>query len=529
MTVEFLTTSSSDSSPELFSFATALSHSLMHELIEKLPALYKQASSSSSSSQEDEVQYQLLISVQRLRCLLKTNVAKSLEDLMDGDSKTNNPVRIVMQSIGEYFKHLGHQTSSMHAHMIQIESLNVLFLWISWSTQAHLRVSNEESNEPHPTTFVDQLVEDREILFQVFHSIFSLLNPMEENENENEMKTDDSDAMDWNVSLQSHALELYCDTRCLFTTQFAHSIDLSPLVWTPSLPLRNRVDVFFHYTVSAQEDAEHHLTAYAKSCLVNPNQKQEAAQVLEHIVTVHDLHRPESEKIVRQFAKEIKASAPIKYLEMQMTALRRTFEEEAEGEGNFERTKAMAKRFSSTLGIGVVAMSLRQPLVRFLSEGMRFGFENPPSHFAFLEVMRSYLSHANVSMKRQLAGQFEALSTLDSLESEMLSSFEKALEVRGSLRPLHRLKRKSAGKDAAGAQSKRRISLGSVGGSSPQSILSSNHLADIQEHDDVSEMEDHSQVSMDKVGSPSPLGQDKEVRELSLSLFMTIFICTNLY
>ncbi|RLN95960.1 hypothetical protein BBJ28_00009767 [Nothophytophthora sp. Chile5] len=181
------------------------------------------------------------------------------------------------------------------------------------------------------------------------------------------------------------------------------------------------------------------LVALGRVSLCNPNKKHQAAAVLQYFTS----NGKTSVEVVKAFGKQVKTEAPVRYLEIQMTALRQLFNailvwkedleaaeatdkpnEEASAEQeelkekveiNELELKELARRFSQSLGVGKITSSLRAPFLRFLGEGVRFSLEKP-THFEFLEAMRAYLSHLDKSSTAQLRERFtqrlEALSDI---------------------------------------------------------------------------------------------------------------------
>lgn len=179
------------------------------------------------------------------------------------------------------------------------------------------------------------------------------------------------------------------------------------------------------------------LAALGRAALCNPSNKRQAAAVLAYF-TSEDKTALE---VIKEFSKQVKADAPVRYLEIQMTALRRAYnallgwkeelaalevdtsgeeaiQEEIEELNDTIETSALeledlAKRLSRSLGVGKIAASLRASFLRFLCEGVRYSLERK-SHFGFLASMRPFLSHLDRASTRQLHGYFE--QSLEALE-----------------------------------------------------------------------------------------------------------------
>ncbi|CAH0484442.1 unnamed protein product [Peronospora farinosa] len=175
------------------------------------------------------------------------------------------------------------------------------------------------------------------------------------------------------------------------------------------------------------------LVALGRVSLCNPSKKHQAAAILQYFTSSSE----PCIDVVKAFGKQVKTDAPVRYLEIQMTALRQMFssilvwkqEIEAAEAGNDDEKvieaedlmekvesskqelKELARRFSQSLGVGKVPASLRVPFFRFLREGVRYSLEQP-TQFEFLETMRAYLSHLDSSGMAQLRDHF-----MDQLQS----------------------------------------------------------------------------------------------------------------
>ncbi|CAI5747200.1 unnamed protein product [Peronospora destructor] len=169
------------------------------------------------------------------------------------------------------------------------------------------------------------------------------------------------------------------------------------------------------------------LVALGRVSLCNPSKKHQAAAILQYFTSSGE----PCVDVVKAFGKQVKTGAPVRYLEIQMTALRQMYSsilvwkqdiEAAEAENDDEKVleaedlkekvesskqelKELARRFSQSLGVGKIPASLRVPFFRFIREGVRYSLEQP-THFDFLETMRAYLSHLDSSSMAQLRDHF---------------------------------------------------------------------------------------------------------------------------
>lgn len=269
-----------------------------------------------------------------------------------------------------------------------------------------------------------------------------------------EIPLEDEEVANYIRDAQRCAFIIFCDTQCLFTEKLrSSSPPFDALEWAIPKALLLLTRMYFDYEMEMEEpeadqtDAEqidimHNtssemkaqqllkaelLAAIGKVTLCNPSNKGQAAAILQYFI---DSGTP-SVEVVKLFSKQMKTEAPIRYLEIQMTALRRLFgsllsmREELLGippdseeydsisedfVHGIERAESelrdLARKFSQSLGVGKIALPLRAPFYRFLCEGVRFSLEKP-EHFVFLESLRPYLSHVELSSTKQLRSYFE--------------------------------------------------------------------------------------------------------------------------
>lgn len=263
---------------------------------------------------------------------------------------------------------------------------------------------------------------------------------------------------------QRFAFLTFCDARCLFVEKFQ---DASPpydaLEWALPRILVLLTQMYFENEMEVAEQPESEeraedaesgsagaseeqqirkaelLVALGRVSISNPSNKRQSAAVLRYF-TEHAKH---SVDVVKAFSKQVKNETPVRYLEIQMTALRQQYnsilalKEELEVVTNSEdaddgarqelqesieiseaQLKELAKKLSQSLGVGRIAASLRAPFFRFLCEGVRYSLEEQ-EHFAFLDPLRTYLSHLDPSSMKQLRAYFlQLLEALDEAPAE---------------------------------------------------------------------------------------------------------------
>ncbi|KAG2524378.1 hypothetical protein JM18_004037 [Phytophthora kernoviae] len=298
---------------------------------------------------------------------------------------------------------------------------------------------NEESNGPEPASSMEELV------------------------------FEDDSVASYVKEAQRFAFLTFCDARCLFVEKFQDAMPpYNAMEWTlpkvlvlltqrhfenemeeadeeepefeddgaeDSLATGEKADAIRAWDEKQQQKAEL-LVALCRVSLCNPSKKQQAAVVLQHFTS----SGKSSVEVVKAFGKRVKTDAPVRYLEIQMTALRQMFNvlliwkqdlEEATRNENHtaeevleqddlkekverceQEMKELAKRFSQSLGVGKIASSLRLPFLRFLREGVHYSLQQP-AQFEFLEAMRGYLSHLDKPSMAQLREYFmECLGAL---------------------------------------------------------------------------------------------------------------------
>lgn len=250
---------------------------------------------------------------------------------------------------------------------------------------------------------------------------------------------------------QRIAFLTFCDTRCLFVEKFEEATPpYDALHWPLPRILVLLTQMYFENEMEAVdlEEPEREngveeneapnpvseeqqvrkaelLVALGRVSVSNPSNRRQSAAVLRYF-TENAKH---SVDIVKAFSKYVKNETPVRYLEVQMTALRQqynsilalkdeldpmtTSNDDEDARQELQETvehseaqlKDLAKKLSQSLGVGKISTSLRAPFFRFLCEGVRFSLERR-EHFAFLDPLRPYLGHLDVSSMKQLRTYF---------------------------------------------------------------------------------------------------------------------------
>ncbi|KAG1707974.1 hypothetical protein DVH05_024626 [Phytophthora capsici] len=278
-----------------------------------------------------------------------------------------------------------------------------------------------------------------------------------------EIEFEDEETISYVREAQQFAFLTFCDARCLFIEKFQEATaPYSALDWTLPKVLvlltqmhferemdnaeeeepefeddmaendpgvaKEKADALREWEEKQQRKAEL-LVALGRVSLCNPSKKHQAASVLQYFIS----SGKSSVEVVKTFGKQVKTDAPVRYLEIQMTALRQMFSsilvwkqdiETAEANANSsddeaaeleelkskvenseQDLKELAKRLSQSLGVGKIPLSLKAPFLRFMREGVRYAMEHP-TQFEFLETMRVYMGHLDNSSLAQLREYF---------------------------------------------------------------------------------------------------------------------------
>ncbi|TMW62186.1 hypothetical protein Poli38472_009679 [Pythium oligandrum] len=353
-------------------------------------------------------------------------------------------------------------------------ALMILYSDLLWQTQPIFERSSQDGAEPTDESVVDgesfeltrRVKASRAFLGEALVSTLEM--HLEKTQHTSESTADDIAEQDdsqiameeivfdnplvesYVKSAQSTAFLTFCDTRCLFVERFQDSpAPYNSLEWTMPKVLMLLTQMYFENemeaTVSDQpedeegaEDVESKvnkedsrqrktqiLAALGRASLCNPSNKRQAAAVLRFFADSDQ----QNQQVVKAFSKQVKSESPVRYLEVQMTALRQVYnnvlavKEELESNEHDEATeeelqesidsselelKELAKKLSQSLGVGKIAASLRAPFFRFLCEGVRFSLERQ-IQFSFLEAVKPYLSHLDKSSTKQLHAYFEQM------------------------------------------------------------------------------------------------------------------------
>lgn len=271
---------------------------------------------------------------------------------------------------------------------------------------------------------------------------------MEEIEFENE------DILTYVKEAQRAAFLTFCDTRCLFVEKFEDATPpFDALHWPLPRIMVLLTQMYFENEMETADgvEPEHEngvdehqpgvgvseadqvrkaelLAALGKVSISNPSNRRQSAAVLRYFTE----NAKVSVDVVKAFSRHMKNETPVRYLEVQMTALRQQFNSILALKGELlalssskddedsrqelqesvdvseAQLKELAKKLSQSLGVGKIAPGLRAPFFRFLCEGVRYSLERR-EQFAFLEPLRSYLGHLDPSSMKQLRGYFMQL------------------------------------------------------------------------------------------------------------------------
>ncbi|ETV98124.1 hypothetical protein H310_08868 [Aphanomyces invadans] len=200
--------------------------------------------------------------------------------------------------------------------------------------------------------------------------------------------------------LHKTAFLLLSDLRCLCTQRFEDAVaPFSRLAYRPHKNLLMLSQSYFERVMNdgdADDDTKQSvLVALACTSLCNPQNKRQAAAVLQHMTS--DAFQP----LVKAFGKRMMAVSVVKYLEIQMLSLQQTFEET--GEAAVE----LAKVLNQSLGAKLPA-TIRGSLLKFMSEGMRYGLD-APENAAFFAIVKPYLGRLDKASLKTLHNHLSKL------------------------------------------------------------------------------------------------------------------------
>ncbi|KAF1317834.1 Cohesin subunit sa-1, partial [Globisporangium splendens] len=395
-------------------------------------------------------------------------------------------------------------------------SLMILYLDLLWHTssvfqtvesQSKRRAEEPNEDEAQPSALkdfneqsvrdqIEEVCKSRSYLEDCLISVLEMHLEKTKRSNEEEQKDgDESEAQQpTEIALENEQISAYvkesqrfafltfCDARCLFVEKFQEaSPPYDTLNWTLPKILVLLTQMYFEDEMEApdgeepdreREDGQENnhgpseelqirkaelLVALGRVSMSNPSNKRQSAAVLRYF-TEDSKH---SVDIVKAFSKQVKNETPVRYLEVQMTALRQQYNsilalqeelvavknsdvEDEDAQQELQETienselqlKELAKKLSQSLGVGKVAATLRAPFFRFLCEGVRYSLEKQ-EHFAFLEPLRPYLSHLDPSSMKQLRAYFlqllEELNEFPEEKEQLSSSWRIVFEFQSAL------------------------------------------------------------------------------------------------
>ncbi|KDO25235.1 hypothetical protein SPRG_09482 [Saprolegnia parasitica CBS 223.65] len=214
----------------------------------------------------------------------------------------------------------------------------------------------------------------------------------------------DEDAPHWAEiqAVQLEAFKALCDVRCLCVEKFdALAPPLDIVAYKPHPNLLALSQSFYERTLESGDEDENAqrdvVVALASASIWNPQNKRQAASVL-RLVTYAGL-RP----IAKAFGKLLSSLSPVKLLEVQMVALRHTFEDSP------QTAIDLAKALSQSLGVKL-PVSLRGSYLKFLFEGLRVSLLSPlDEHVGFLQLLKPYLYRLEKAAMKELQEHFDAL------------------------------------------------------------------------------------------------------------------------
>ncbi|CAH0517252.1 unnamed protein product [Peronospora belbahrii] len=449
----------------------------------------RKAKRSPTTKEISDVEYALRNSLCRLKCLASyVNVRIYIpSDLSYGVDKTNDHMPVpdlqrfdkLISAVGVLLCRRTKSVSELHEGF-----RSPVFRMIVEEKKQDLSESKSETTgtvaSPSIQVQIQQVYRSRSTLEEVLISVLEMhlartnkvaddeQNESEETHDEHqlmesmeEIEFKDEDVTSYVREAQRFAFITFCDARCLFVEKFQDApAPYNALNWTLPKVLILLTQMHFEREMNDVEDEEPEfedntenndpetaknnkdaindwkqkqqhkaevLVALGRVSLCNPRQKHQAAAILQYFTSSS---KP-SVDVVKAFGKQVKIDAPVRYLEIQMTALRQMFSsilvwkqdiETAEPgkdedyvleveelkekvDSSNRELKELAKRFSQSLGVGKIPAALRVPFFRFIREGVRYSLEQP-TQFEFLETMRVYLSHLDNSSMAQLHDYF---------------------------------------------------------------------------------------------------------------------------
>ncbi|ETV68145.1 hypothetical protein H257_15875 [Aphanomyces astaci] len=203
--------------------------------------------------------------------------------------------------------------------------------------------------------------------------------------------------------LHETAFLLLSDLRCLCAQRFEAAVaPFNRLAYQPHKNLLMLSQAYYERIMEQEDDGndgvrDRVVVALACTSLCNPQNKRQAASVLQQMTS--DAFQP----LVKAFGKRLMGVSVVKYLEIQMLSLQQSFEEASSPTATVD----LAKVLNQSLGTKVPA-SVRGSLLKFMSEGLRYGLETPENG-SFLAALKPYLARLDKAGTKALHGHFVKL------------------------------------------------------------------------------------------------------------------------
>jgi hypothetical protein len=190
--------------------------------------------------------------------------------------------------------------------------------------------------------------------------------------------------------------------------------DNSLLAWE----LRNKVD--------------DNLVSICKTAFFDTNNKRQAALALIHFVDSGEA----TTEVVKYLAANMKRYQPVRFLEVQMQALRACFaknvltdahDNEDEMSEGYDKLVQLARRLSQTFGVTkkITEPVLTKSFNRFMQEGVRFSLSEPRT-LTFLDAMKPYLKLLGRTDVKALGEHFSQIANQFSDETREMMDEEEA-------------------------------------------------------------------------------------------------------
>lgn len=425
-----------------------------------------------------DMEHSLVVSMTRFCCLFKyinAHVHATL-DTSQLDSSTNTDSTELVDRVDQVVRDLCKLVARRTVQIVALEgpmrdascikhvlmTLYLNLLWLSRPVFNTLSTMDEHqisaSSDSHSQYLIKRIQHARTILEEALISVLQM--HLEKNSLASTISPNGNDAvdcldpteitMDGDIGVyvrdsQAIAFQVYCDVRCLLVEKFQDLPEpYATLEWVLPKLLVLLSQMCFENLMEADEpDKEDEvivasdegglgsskadvLISLGKASICNPGSKRQAAAILRYLTGSDD----KSLEAVKAFCKYFRNNTPIRFLEIQMTALRQLFttllimqdelkqqesgqEEDVEDlQANIialdQELKDLSKKLSQSLGVGKIAPSLTASFFRFLCEGIRYALEDH-RNFGFLECLRPYLVHLDRQTRTQLGNYFTQL------------------------------------------------------------------------------------------------------------------------